>query len=300
MAVMNQTLDPLAPRALIYSWIVAVFGLLLSLVIAAVGQGVGGMLGGCTWIGVTTPAHQQVWALVNQPSMTFSRQAAATGYWLGSTILTLLVAALVVQVIPRARTLSAELLLLQVGWTCAAVGGGWLALLDTKDGHVSRWLYLHDAAPGLVWIIPVLALLAGLVPTVRLLALGRHARRDTGTGYRLGLVTLHLGLPVALWIILVTLVRGQLLIPATVAMLIPFAGALVLAWLRYPQPYAHHLEPIRGTSFTNALVLLLLVASLVGVTGRPLQESKASGLQWGAESSFNNIRPWVEPVFLAR
>jgi hypothetical protein len=296
---MNQSLDPLASRALIYSWIVAAFGLLLALVIAAFGQGVGGMLGGCTWIGVTTPAHQQVWALVNQPSMTFSRQVAATGYWLGSVILTLMVAALVVAVIPRARTLAAELLLLQLGWTCAVVGGGWLPLLDARDGHVSRWLYLHDAAPGLIWIVPVLALLAGLVPTMRLLALARHARRDTGTGYRLGLVLLHLGLPVLVWIILVTLVRGQLMIPATVAMLVPVVGALALAWLRYPKPYAHHLEPIFAASFTKALVMLLLVAALVGIAGRPLADNRASGLQWGVESSFNNIRPWVEPLDLS-
>ena len=87
---MRSELDILAPRNLGFALLVAAALYPGALLAAVLGQGVGALLGGCSWIGMTTPLDRQVWALVNQPSMVFSREVAALGYWLGSTILPLL------------------------------------------------------------------------------------------------------------------------------------------------------------------------------------------------------------------
>lgn len=276
----------------------AVFAFFLALILAALGQGMGSVLGGCHWIGITTPVHLPVWALVNQPTMIFPGQNAATGYWLGSTILPLLMALLAVLAIPRARTLGAEVLWLQIGWACAVVGGCWLPLLDAKDGHISHWLSLQDLPEGLVWGIPLLASVLCLVPATRLLALLRQTRRELSRKLRIGVVLLYLVVPVLVWVALVSLVRGQLLLPATLAVLAPVLAVLMLAWARYPRPFVHQLEPIRGGSLAWMLVLLVLIGAWFTVAGRPLPEARASGLQWRVESAYNNIRPWVEPLQL--
>jgi hypothetical protein len=295
---MNQSHDLLAPKAWLYGWLAAAAAFLLTLVIAAIGQGFGSILGGCYWIGITTPVHQPVWALVNLPSIAFSHQSAATGYWLGSTILPLLVAVLAVLAIPRSRSLAAELLWLQVAWAAAVVGGCWLPLLDTRDGHVARWLHFQEAAAWLVWIVPVLAAAAGLVPAIRLLALLRQSRRDCGRGLRIGVVLLYLVLPALAWVVLVTLIRGQLLLPPSLAVLVPVLTVLVLAWARYAKPFVHRLEELDGGNLLRILVLLVLMVAWVAVAGRPLAPDRASGLQWRTESSCNSIRPWVEPLRL--
>ena len=51
----------------------------------------GALLGGCGWIGISTPLHRQVWALVNQPALNFASLPRGLGYWLGSLALPLLI-----------------------------------------------------------------------------------------------------------------------------------------------------------------------------------------------------------------
>ena len=55
-------------KGLLYGLLAAVAAFPGALLVAVAGQGIGALLGGCGWIGVSTPVDRQVWALVNQPT----------------------------------------------------------------------------------------------------------------------------------------------------------------------------------------------------------------------------------------
>jgi hypothetical protein len=293
---MDRSRDVLGLKALLYGWLAAGVALPLTLLLAVVGQGIGSWLGGCGWIGLSLPVHRQVWALVNQPTLAFATEARALGYWLGSLTLLLLVAALLVPLMPRSQTLAAELLTLQVAWAAATVGLAWLPLLDLDDGHLARWLALHRLSHHLVWVAPVLGALASLVPSLHLLALLAGARRHAGRLARLGTVTLSLGLPLAAWVGLVSLLRGAPAVIPTLALAPPLLLALALAWVGLPRPHVLPLAAIAPASLVRAFAALLLLGALVAVAGRPLPDGRSTGLLWRRPTDTNNVRPWIKPV----
>ena len=145
-----------APSVIASSWLAASTATPLALIAAACGQGLGALIGGCQWIGVTLPIGRQVWALVNQPALNFASLPAAWGYWLGSILLPLLVAATIIGILPRPRSMVSELFSLQVAWAMTTLAMAWLPLVDTNDGHLARFLSLHGFSPPFpFWPCPV-------------------------------------------------------------------------------------------------------------------------------------------------
>ncbi|MBD3872686.1 MAG: hypothetical protein IFK91_07200, partial [Acidobacteria bacterium] len=181
-----------APSVVAISWTAAIAAFPLALVLAVLGQGLGALVGGCQWIGASLPLDRQVWALVNQPVLNFASLPSAGGYWLGSLMVPLIVAALVIPLFLRSNSMIVEVSVIQLAWGAAVVAVAWLPLLDQGDGHLARWLDLHDLPPTLVWLAPALAAGAGLLPTLRLLELARRRQKDTGRAYRVVLVVFHL------------------------------------------------------------------------------------------------------------
>jgi len=309
---MHSRPNPNAPMAIAASWLAALSAGIVILGLVACGQGLGAIIGGCRWIGVTLPLHRQPWALVNQPSLAFSTDGTAIGYWLGGTVACLLIATLVIPVVPRPRGLTSELMAIQISWMASVLGLGWIALLDPWDGHISRFLRLHEMSPALVWIVPVLGAWAALMPTLRLLALVRGAQPQLGRSGRVLTVVLHLVLPACVWIMggLVmisrtspvnqgTLLEGvlpfEVLWPPVLAAVLPSVAALTLAWLAFPRPWVHHLEPV---TLRSGVLLMLFAAALVGlqlVIGGPSGEGTCRGVVWTHADSRNNLRPWITP-----
>ncbi|RLE28045.1 MAG: hypothetical protein DRJ65_00900 [Acidobacteria bacterium] len=305
--------NPNSLAAIVTSWLAALSAGIVTLGIIACGQGVGAMLGGCRWIGVTLPLHRQPWALVNQPSLAFSTDGAAIGYWLGGTLACLLVATLVIPFVPRLRGLTSELLAIQISWMASVLGLGWMALLDPWDGHLSRSLRLHEMSPALVWLLPVLGAWAALIPTLRLLALVRGAQPQLGRSGRVLTVVIHLVLPACVWItgglVMIsrtssvnngTLLEGLLpfeaLWPPVLAAALPSVAALTMAWLAFPRAWVHHLEPV---SLRSGVLLMVCAAALVGfqlTLGGPSGQGTCRGVLWAHANSRNNLRPWVTPV----
>jgi len=285
-----------APSVVAISWTAAIAAFPLALVVAVLGQGVGAMVGGCHWIGVSLPLDREVWALVNQPVLNFASLPSAGGYWLGSLVVPLMVAALIIPLLPRAQSLIVEISVIQVAWGAAAVAVAWLPLLETDHGHLTRWFGLHGLSPSLVWLTPAIAAAAGLLPTLRLLELARRRHKDTGRIYRVALVVIHLVVPVVLWVGLVSLIRSSVPLEATLAITAPVCAAILLAWLRYPSAYVRPLE--RPTvSGVVSLVTCATVAAILGWTmGRPLPDGASAGVLWGTPQAYNNIRPWIDPV----
>ena len=293
---MPRKSDPLLPKNLLLGWLFAAVAGPLTLLLAALGQAFGAMLGGCTWIGLSLPLDRPVWALVNEPSIHFASLGAAGGYWLGSLVVTLFLALTATTLLPRPRTVAAELGVTHLGWGAAAIGVGWLPLLDLSDGHLAHWLDLHRLPAWWIWLPSLAAAAAAMLVALRLLALLQTARKVSGRPTRVLVVVLHLGFPALAWVVLAGLLRGQVPVPAFIGILLPFVAAVVIAVIGYPEAYVHRLEPVAAASFIRGLVALLVLWALILVAGRPLPGGRATGLLWGRPLASNNIRPWVRPV----
>lgn len=277
------------------SWLGASAALPFALISAAIGQGLGALIGGCHWIGVALPLDRQIWALVNQPLLNFASLPRAGGYWLGSMLLPLVFAVTIIGFLPRARSLVTQLGCIQISWAMSLVAVAVLPVLDSEDGHLARFLALHGWPTALVWLSPVFAAGAALLPTLRLLQLARRRRPDIRRSYRLLVVAIHLGVPAVGWLGLVSLVRGSVLMPAIIAAAVPLIASLAFAWFRYPAPYVRPLElPQAGEIFALALAAVIFAAS-VWVAGRPLADGQSAGILWGTAQSSNNVRGWIEP-----
>jgi hypothetical protein len=281
------------------SWLTAAIAAPLALIGAVLGQAAGALVGGCHWIGFTVPLDRQIWALVNQPVLNFSSLPDASGYWLGSMLLPLVTGAAVIGFLPRARSLVAELGSVQVAWAMSAISVAWLPLLDPTDGHLARYLALNNRPPGWIWLAPALACAVALLPTLRLLEMARRHRPNISRGSRVLVVALHLGAPAVAFAGVVSIVRGTVPLRPVMALALPLAAALLFAWFRYPAPYVHPLQ-LPGTSQITALAAAAIFLSAgVWLAGRPLPDGKSAGFLWGPAHSFNNIRPWIEPISIS-
>jgi hypothetical protein len=284
--------------AIAISWLAASAAIPLALVTAVVGQGLGALVGGCHWIGISLPVGRQVWALVNQPVLNFSSLPSAGGYWLGSTALPLVLAVTLIGFLPRARSFAVELAVVQVAWSMAAVAVAWTPLLDSQDGHVVRFLTLHGWPAQTVWLMPLLAAAAGMLPTLRLLELTRRQRPVVPRALRLTVIVIHLCVPIMVWLVVAMVVQGSMLWPATLAAAVPMVAALAFAWLRYPTPYVHRLEAPRAFELTALAIGAVILVLIVWFAGRPIGHGRSAGLLWGSAHSFNNIRTWIDPFSL--
>ncbi|MCG6962164.1 MAG: hypothetical protein LJE95_02730 [Acidobacteria bacterium] len=291
---MRPEVNPLSPPTLLVSWLAAAASLPAALAVAVFGQALGAMVGGCSWIGVALPLGRPVWALVNEPSLHFASLGAASGYWLGSTALSLIAALATIPVTPRPRTVAAEIAVLQFAWANATVGLAWLPLLDRDDGHLARWLDLHHLPGHLLWLAPALSVPAAVIIAVRLLSLTRAAHQYVGPFTRLLTVALHLlPLPI-LCIATASAATGALPTMATVALAAPIVAVLGVAVRGLPSPYVHTLQPVRVSAVALLTLALLAGATLIGFAGRPLPDHRVAGLLWSEAFASNNIRPWID------
>jgi len=281
--------------AVTVSWLAAIAAQGSALVLSAIGQGLGAVAGGCGWIGVTIPLDRQVWALVNQPVLNFSSLPGAGGYWLGSIVLPMVAAIFLLTLRPKNPTLAGQLALVQMVWWAILIAGAWLPLLDPVDGHLARWLLLHELAPSLVWLAPAAAAVMAAFTSFRLLELARRSRSDLSRTARVATVVVHLVVPVSGWIGVVWIVGGAVPWRPLLGLAVPVTAALVFAWLRFPPPYPRPLQGLSSRAVAALLTAVVLAASTLWLAGRPLADGRVSGVVWGVAGSFNNIRAWIEP-----
>lgn len=295
MPPVHRRPDPMTPTGLLASWLAAMTALPFSLFAAAAGQGLGALLAGGRWIGLSVPWDRQAWALVDQPVLNFASLPGAAGYWLGSSIAPLLVAALAIPLSLRLRSLSAQLVVVHCAWMAAVIGVAWQPALDPRLCHVSRWLHFRDLPPELRWVAVALAAAAAVPIVLRLIAIARINRYHLSRARRLMLVVLHL-LPAPLaWAATTTMLRGAVEVEACVAAGLPVVVILVVAWIGYPAPLTHPVTPPGGWSFLRLGAILAVVWVAFWAAGRPLPDDRAAAVQWGRETATNNIRPWMEP-----
>lgn len=296
MPPVHQRPDSMAPTGLLASWLAAVIAVPLSLFVAATGQGVGVLLAGGGWIGLCVGWDRQAWALVNQPVLNFASLPSATGYWLGSLIAALLVAALTIPLSLRLRTLSTQFFCVQWAWTAVVIGLSWQPALDLDLCHLTRWLHFRGLPPELRWITVVLATAAAVPIVLRLIAIARITRHHLSRTRRLALVVLHL-LPAPLaWAAITSWIRGTIEAETWIVTAVPVLVILAVAWVGYPAALTHPVTSVSGRALAQLGVILVLAWAAFWFAGRPLPEDRAAAIQWGYDQSTNNIRPWMEPL----
>jgi hypothetical protein len=299
MPAVHREVDVMAVKGLLYGLLAALVAFPGALLLAVAGQGLGALAGGCGWIGISTAVGRQVWALVNQPNLAFATELRSLGYWTGAALLPLLVALAAIPWLPRARSLAAELAVLQAAWACAVVGLAWLPLLDLEDGHLARWLELWRLPAPLLWAAPALAIPAVLPATLRLLALLRISRTSTGRALRLAAVACHLVLPAAAWVAAMVFLLRVPLSPPVLATGAAVVVALSTAWFGYPPAFVQRLRGLTTGSFVRLAAAAAVVATIVWLAGRPLPEGRRAGLLWARPAASNNIRPWIDAAPLS-
>jgi hypothetical protein len=295
MPAVDRRPDPLTPNGLLASWLAALLAIPLGLFAAAAGQGLGALFAGGGWIGVCVPWDRQPWGLVNQPMLNFASLPSAGGYWLGSTVLPLALAAAVLPLTLRLRTLVGHLVALQTAWISLVVAASWQRCLDPDLGHLARWLHFRAAPAELGWIAVAVATSLAVPIALRLIALARIDRFNLGRARRLSLVALHLvPVPVA-WAAFTVWLRGTVPIEACVAAGLPLVAGLAVAWAGYPAPLTHAVARLRPISVVGLATAAALGWAACAAAGRPLPDGRAAALQWGASTSVNNLRDWMAP-----
>jgi hypothetical protein len=288
--------DLLAPVGLLASWLAGLIALPLALFVATGGQGVGALLAKAGWIGVSVPWDRQAWALVNQPVLNFASLPSASGYWLGSWIAPLGVAALAIGLSLRLKSLSTQLFAVQWAWMAAVIGVSWQPALDPHLSHLARWLMFRGLPVELRWLSPVLVAAVAIPIVLRLIAIARITRYHLRRSRRLALVAIHL-LPIPLtWIAATTALRGEFQLEASIMAGVPLLVVLMVAWIGYPAPLTHTVAPVAARAFGVLVVLSVLGWGAFWIAGRPLPDDRAAAVQWGRAKSSNNIRPWMEPI----
>ncbi|MCU0303130.1 MAG: hypothetical protein MUC56_03585 [Thermoanaerobaculales bacterium] len=292
---MDRRPDPMTPNALLTSWLAALAAIPAGLLAAAAGQGLGGLLAGGAWIGVCLPWDRQPWALVNQPALNFASLPSAGGYWLGSTVLPLALAAVVPPLTLRLRSLAGHLVVLQTAWVSLVVAASWQRVLDPELAHLARWLHFRGLPAELGWIAVAVATALAIPIALRLIALARIVRFNLGRARRTILVLLHLVPAPLAWAAFTVWLRGAVPLAACVAAGLPLIAGLVVAWVGYPAPLTHAVARLRPTSAV-ALAAAAAIGWAAGATaGRPLPDGRVAALQWGPSTSVNNIRDWMAP-----
>jgi hypothetical protein len=286
----------MAGTGLLASWLAALAALPMALFTAVAGQGIGAMLGGGGWIGISLPWDRQVWALVNQPALNFASLPAAGGYWLGSVAAPLAVALVVIPASLRFHSLTAQLLMVHWAWMSTVVGVLWQPALDPHVSHLTRWLEFRGLPTELRFSTAVLACVAAVPIVLRLLAITRVTRHHLGRGGRLRVVGTHLLPFVAAWAATTVALRGALPVEACWLAGAPVAVVLAVAWIGYPGLLTHKIEPVRNRSFVDLVIAVTLLWSGMFLAGRVLPDGRAAAFQWARDSSFNNIRPWMRPL----
>ena len=297
MTAVGRTADPLALSGAVATVVLGLTAWAAAPLLLILGQGLGALAGGCDWIGAVTSIHRQPWALVNQPTIDFASRPASFGYWWGGTMLCLATAALAVPLLPRPRTLVAELATIQLS-LAAAFLVAWTPLLATDAGHPGRWLQLRSVPVQGLWLLPAAAGIVSVLPTLRLLGLLAGARRRAGRGSRLLLVAVALAPPTGAWVVAAWRLSGSFvpLVEPLLGVGIMIATVLGVAVVGYGRPVVHPVATPTSAGLLAATLAAVILAAAAAGLGLPRRGAEAGGVLWGAPGATNNIRSWMEPA----
>ena len=292
---------PLQLRVLALSWLLsAVLWPVVWLLLPAA-QGVGVMIAGGEWIGVSAPWGSQPWALVNQPGVGFAAtRAALWAYWLPPLVVPLLLALLLPPLMPSGQGWVSELGIYHAATASAVLGLGLAPSLGVGDGPAAG-LETFWQIPSL-WVVLLAALVGATGATMASLRLasplwlapGGPTRRR-----RLLVPLLHAGPPLALWLVGVWLGGWRPRTAATVVAGAVFGLAVVASgWFVTRAPLVRRRAAGWGT-MVLASFLAIGIGTLLAWAGAP-QGGSPKGFLWGEERMTSNVRSGTVRIELKR
>jgi len=292
-------LNPLSPRVLVLSWAVALIAWPLAWLLLAVAQGLGTVVAGGGWIGVSVPLGLHPWGLVNEPSIAFAgTRAALFLYWLVPPLAVLAVAVLLPTVVPVPPSWLSEVGVVQLAVACAVLGLGWAPPLGVVDGPAAGLARFWGVSAGI--FLGVTTALGALVVQLAVARLASHLWVEPGGPLRmrrLRVTLAHTFVP-ALWWGVAVVAQGwavpPLAVMTTAAVLL---GALLGAWWWVP---ASPLHPRPHLLWRTVVALALLGVAVFAVAtwaGAP-RRGNGTAFVWGYPGETNNVRPGMAVVRL--
>lgn len=282
---------PLAPRVLLLSLGVALFAWPLLWLLLAAAQGVGVVIAGGGFIGVSLPLGQYPWALVNQPEVNFaSTRAGLWGYWLPSALLAVALAAGLPVLAPGPRRWGGELALHHLGFGAAVLGLGWAPALGCGDGP-ARGLERFFAVPSLAFVAgcALAGACLGSLPAIRLAGALWHDPQPVSRPRRLAVVLFHGVLPALLWLALATALGWRPGLLPLAALATVLLGPVATLLQRMPRAALQRRETPSPPQVLAAWLLGGAALALALWAGAPEGRSPR-GVLWGKPLATNNIR----------
>lgn len=263
----------------------------LAWLLLAVAQGLGVLLGGGSFIGVSLPLGQYPWALVNQPNVAFaSSRAGLWGYWLAPSLVALALAIGLPVLAPTGRRWGGELLVNHLALAFAVLGLGWAPPLGLGDGPARGLDRFFGVSP--VAFLGACALAGAVAAPLAVLRLGSglwHVPQSLTRARRLAVVAIHALGPAISWLGLSVLLgwrTGPRPMMTTGAVL---GGAVIAAWLWVPRAGIIRREAPGTGRIVAAGILGLVVLALALGAGAPSGRAPRA-LLWSKPSATNNIR----------
>lgn len=283
--------SPLSGRVVLLSLALAAVTWPLAWLLLAVAQGLGVLLAGGSFIGVSLPLGQHPWALVNQPSVAFaSSRAALWGYWLAPALAALALAVLLPLLVPTGRRWGGELVVTHLALALAVLGLGWAPPLGLGDGPARGLERFFDISP--LAVMGGCALAGAVAAPLSILRLSGslwHVPHSLTRARRLAVVAVHGLGPAAGWLALSFLLgwrTGSVPVITTGAVLL---GAVLAAWLWVPRAAITRRDAPSSGRIVAAWLVGLVVLALALWAGTPAGRAPRA-LLWSKPNATNNIR----------
>jgi hypothetical protein len=283
--------SPLCGRVVLLSLGLAAVAWPLAWLLLAVAQGLGVMLAGGSFIGVSLPLGQHPWALVNQPSVAFaSSRAALWGYWLAPGLVALALAIALPLLAPTGRRWGGELLVNHLALALAVLGLGWAPPLGLGDGPARGLERFFEVSP--LAFLAGCALAGALSAPLSILRLSGslwHVPESLTRARRLAVVAVHGLAPAAAWFALSFLLGWRTGSAPLLTAGAVLGGAVIAAWLWVPRASLTRREAPTSGRIVAAWFLGLVVLALAVWAGAPAGRSPRA-LLWSKPTATNNIR----------
>jgi len=273
------------------SWAVALAVWPLTWWVLSAAQGVGVILLGGQWIGLSAPLGAAPWALVNEPGIAFAvSRGALYGYWLAPFLLAAVIALLVPVLLPGGSGWLGELFAFHLANACAVLGLGWSPALGSADGALAGLRRFWEIDPGLAatgaaaaGVVAVQAQAARLVAPLWDGPGGPLRRRRVGAALAHGLV------PAVVWWGATVALGWSPPTGAVAGAAVVVAALIAAAWIWVPR-HPRLRRPAPGpTRVLAASGLGVCVAAVALWFGAP-RGGSAQAVLWAAEGTTSNVR----------
>ena len=283
--------SPLSGRVVLFSLGIAAVAWPLAWLLLALAQGLGVLVAGGSFIGVSLPLGQHPWALVNQPNVAFaSSRAGLWGYWLAPSLVALAFAIALPLLAPTGRRWGGELLVNHLALAFAVLGLGWAPPLGLGDGP-ARGLERFFGVSSVVFLggCALAGAVAAPLAILRLSGGLWHVPHSLTRVRRLAVVAIHALVPAASWLALSVLLGWRTGPAPMMTAGAVLGGAAIAAWLWVPRAGIVRRDAPGPGRIVVAWTLGLVVLALALGAGAPSGRAPRA-LLWSKPSATNNIR----------